>query len=144
MNILIGHGPNLNLLGTRKTEIYGSKSLLNLNSAIAKYGKLKKLKLKFIQTNHEGRLIDFLHKNRKWAHGIVLNPGAWTHYSYALRDAIEAIEIPTVEVHLSDIHNREEFRKTSVISPVCVEQISGFGFDSYLKGIDILLEKARK
>ena len=137
---LVIHGPNLNLLGEREPEIYGSQSLKELNSTISAYGKSKKSQLKIFQSNSEGGLIDFIHKNRKWAQGIVINPGAYTHYSYALRDAIAAVTLPTVEVHLSDIQSREEFRKISVIAPVCKKQISGLGGAGYLRALDFLLE----
>ena len=96
---------------------------------------------KFFQSNHEGELIDTIQDERHWANGIIINPGAFTHYSYAIRDAISAVEIPTVEVHLSDIHNREDFRQKSVISSVCKKQISGLGKQSYLKGLEALLKQ---
>ena len=99
---------------------------------------------KFYQTNHEGEIIDILHDERLWANGIIINPGAFTHYSYAIRDAITSISIPTIEVHLSDIHNREDFRKISVIKPACIGQISGKGKNSYLDGLMILLERLNK
>jgi len=95
---------------------------------------------KIFQSNHEGEIIDTIHDERHWAAGILINPAAFTHYSYAIRDAISAVEIPAIEVHLSDIHNREEFRQISVISPVCVDQVSGMGKDSYLKGLKLLLK----
>ena len=95
---------------------------------------------KFFQSNHEGEIIDTLHDERHWAQGVLINPAAFTHYSYAIRDAISAVEIPTVEVHLSDLRKREEFRQISVISSVCVDQVSGLGKDSYLKGLNLLLK----
>jgi 3-dehydroquinate dehydratase-2 len=136
--ILIVHGPNLNLLGEREPEVYGSKTLRDLNSEIKKIALSKKIKVRFFQSNSEGEIIDCLHKNRKWATGIVINPAAFTHYSYAIRDAISAVNLPTIEVHLSDIHSREDFRKISVISPVCLEQISGLGFKSYINAVEKL------
>ncbi|MBS1272518.1 MAG: 3-dehydroquinate dehydratase [Candidatus Marinimicrobia bacterium] len=139
MKILIVHGPNLNLLGERNPKQYGTESLTDLNSHIREnYGKDHTLK--FFQSNSEGAIVDCLHEERYWADSIVINPGALTHYSYVLRDAIEAVELPCVEVHLSDIANREEFRKISVITPVCIGQVKGKGFDSYVEGIQMLME----
>jgi len=137
--ILVVHGPNLNLLGEREPEVYGTLTLDDLNREIRKYGRSKNVECRFFQSNHEGDIIDFLHENRHWAHGLVINPGALTHYSYVLRDAIAGVGLPAVEVHLSDIHKREEFRKVSVIEPVCIRQICGMGKKSYFEGIEILL-----
>jgi 3-dehydroquinate dehydratase-2 len=137
--ILIAHGPNLNLLGEREPEIYGSMRLEELNAAISAFAKPRNLETTFFQSNHEGRLIDCLHEHRRKVEGVVINPGAFTHYSYALRDAIAAIQLPTVEVHLSDIHKREAFRKISVIKEVCLAQITGLGKDSYLQGVEWLV-----
>jgi 3-dehydroquinate dehydratase-2 len=135
------HGPNLNLLGEREPEVYGHMTLAELNSELKKYAKQNSLELKIYQSNSEGALIDHLHGARKWADGVVINPGAYTHYSYAIRDAIASIDLPTVEVHLSDIKKREAFRQISVIEPVCLTQISGLGWKSYLKGIEYLLNQ---
>jgi 3-dehydroquinate dehydratase-2 len=137
--ILVVHGPNLNLLGEREPEIYGSMTLIQLNRKVREFAKREGVALRIFQSNGEGALIDFLHRHRKWADGVVINPAAYTHYSYALRDAISSIQKPTVEVHLSDIHNREDFRKISVIAPVCIRQVSGLGWASYLEGIRILI-----
>ena len=137
--IVIINGPNLNLLGERETEIYGFQSLEEINHEIKKYAGKKGVELKFFQSNHEGEIIDILHDHRNDADGFILNPGAFTHYSYAIRDAVAAISPPVVEVHLSDIESREEFRKISVIEPVAAEQYSGEGLRSYLMGIDFLL-----
>lgn len=137
--IVIINGPNMNLLGEREPEIYGERSLEDLNNEIKKYADKKSVELKFFQSNHEGEIIDILHNHRNDADGFILNPGAFTHYSYAIRDAVAAISPPVVEVHLSDIESREEFRKISVIEPVAAEQYSGEGLGSYLKGIDFLL-----
>lgn len=137
-NILVLHGPNLNLLGERETSVYGKKTLTQLNLEIKKKANLKKFKVKIFQSNSEGKIIDLLHAHRKWADAVVINPGAYTHYSYAIRDAIAGIQVPTIEVHLSDIKKREPFRRVSVIKDVCMKQISGFGFNSYLKALDLL------
>ena len=138
--VLVIHGPNLNLLGEREPEIYGNKTLEDINKEISKFAKQKNIDTKFFQSNHEGKIIDFIHKNRKWTNGIVINPGALTHYSYSLRDAIAAVNLPTVEVHLSDIKKRETFRQVSVIKDVCIKQISGLGWKGYLKGLDVLMD----
>ena len=113
-------------------------SLEELNRAIEDFARESGIELRIYQSNHEGTLIDLLHEHRGWADGVVINPGALTHYSYALRDAIAAVALPTVEVHLSDIHSREPFRRTSVIKDVCIAQISGKGLESYLEGIELL------
>ncbi len=136
--ILVLHGPNLNLLGEREPEVYGSMTLSQLNRKLKELAQSMKLVLRVAQSNHEGEIIDLLHRNRHWADGVVINPGAYTHYSYAIRDAIAAIQKPTIEVHLSDIHKREPFRRKSVIAPVCLEQVSGLGWKSYSEGLQIL------
>jgi len=138
--ILILHGPNLNLLGEREPEIYGRLTLEEVNGRIREFAAERGAEVRIFQSNHEGTLIDLIHGHRRWAQGIVINPGALTHYSYALRDAIAAVGLPTVEVHLSDIHSREPFRRVSVIKDVCIAQVSGKGPESYLEGIEILLE----
>lgn len=140
MKILVLHGPNLNLLGKREPGIYGEDSYHSINEMILKYAESKGVECEVYQSNHEGELIDKLHS--VWdegVEGVVLNAGAFTHYSYALRDAIAAVSLPCVEVHLSNVFKREEFRHHSVISPVCAGVISGFGKQSYLLGIDALL-----
>ena len=136
--IAIIHGPNLNLFGTRETSIYGSVTLDQINERIQEAAGDNEVRI--VQSNHEGVIIDTIHDARTWANGIVINPGAFTHYSYAIRDAIAAVQLPTVEVHLSNIHTREIFRHTSVIVPVCVGQIAGFGWRSYLHGLAALLD----
>jgi 3-dehydroquinate dehydratase II len=138
-HILLLHGPNLNLLGTREPDVYGNVTLEQVNQWAVARAKWHKADLRAEQSNHEGALIDMLHVARNWADGVVFNPGAYTHTSIALRDAISAITIPVVEVHLSNVHARESFRHTSLLAPVCVGQISGFGWRSYLLGIDALL-----
>ncbi|MDP3543207.1 MAG: type II 3-dehydroquinate dehydratase [Elusimicrobiota bacterium] len=140
-NILILNGPNLNLLGEREPETYGTMTLPQLNSRLTSYAGKKGAVIRARQSNHEGELIDILHAHRKWAAGIVFNPGAYSHYSYALRDAIAAILVPTIEVHLSNIKKREKFRRTSVIEPACVAQLYGKGAASYFTAIDMLLKK---
>lgn len=140
MNILLIHGPNLNLLGEREPGVYGNFTMEDVNNKIQKLAIEHQIGIKCFQSNSEGALIDFIHENRKWAQGIVINPGAYTHYSYAIRDAISGVNLPAVEVHISDIHQREDFRKISVIAPVCIQQISGLGLQSYLKGFEVLIE----
>ncbi len=137
--ILLLHGPNLNLLGTREPDVYGRMTLENIDARLKNHASKHGVDLRSFQSNHEGALIDALHDARGWANGIVINPGAYTHTSIALRDAISAIQLPVVEVHLSNIHAREEFRHHSLIAPVCVGQIAGFGWRSYLLGFDALI-----
>jgi len=139
--IFIIHGPNLNLLGTRDPEQYGTLTLDKVNTAIRRKARELHLETRIVQTNHEGRIIDLLHRRRKWADGIILNPGAFTHYSYAIRDAVEAIQTPVVEVHLSDIYQREDFRRVSVIREVCAAQIYGKKVASYLEALEYFQTK---
>ena len=140
MNILVVNGPNLNLLGTREPKIYGTDTLEELMMWLETNPISSNHSFKFYQSNHEGEIIDTIQDERLWANGLLINPAAFTHYSYAIRDTISSVDIPTVEVHLSDLNNREEFRQISVISPVCIEQVMGYGKDSYIKGLDILLK----
>ena len=136
MNILVVNGPNLNLLGIREPNIYGIDTLGDIENWINDKLKVRNIKLQWYQSNHEGKIIDRLHRAMHDKNdGIIINPGAYTHYSYAIRDAISAISIPTIEVHLSDIKSREKFRQASVIQDVCLEQISGLGKNGYLEAI---------
>lgn len=140
MKILVLHGPNLNLLGTREPGVYGSLTMEDINTRLIELGKTLGAEVTCQQSNHEGVLIDALHDARTWAAGVVFNPGAYTHTSVALRDAVAAIGIPVVEVHLSNVYAREEFRHKSLLSAVCKGKISGFGWMSYALGLRALVE----
>jgi 3-dehydroquinate dehydratase-2 len=140
MKILILHGPNLNLLGTREPEVYGSMTLENINEKLIALGKDLGAEINCVQSNHEGALIDALHDARTWANGVVFNPGGYTHTSVALRDAISAIQFPVIEVHLSNVYAREEFRHTSFVSAVCKGKVTGFGWRSYELGLRGLVD----
>jgi 3-dehydroquinate dehydratase-2 len=137
--VLVLHGPNLNLLGEREPEIYGSLSLSELNQRLAAVGEQLGLEVRSFQSNSEGGLITALHEARLWAQGAVFNPGGYTHTSVALRDAVSAIHIPVIEVHLSNVQGRESFRQTSLIAPACAGTIAGFGWRSYLLGLQALV-----
>jgi 3-dehydroquinate dehydratase-2 len=140
MKILVLHGPNLNLLGTREPEIYGSMTLGDINTQLIELGKEFGMELKCCQSNHEGALIDALQDAQMWADGAVFNPGGYTHTSVALRDAIAAMKIPVIEVHLSNVYAREEFRSHSMIAAVCRGKIVGFGWRSYTLALRALAE----
>ncbi len=142
MRILIINGPNLNLLGRRKPDIYGHKSLEDINRFISDY--FKKVKLTFFQSNHEGQLVEQIQQANAEVDGVVLNAGAFTHYSYAIRDAIEAIEKPVIEVHISNIYGRESFRANSVISDVCSGTISGLGVYGYVLAVQALAHRIKR
>lgn len=140
MKILVLHGPNLNLLGTREPEVYGPMTLDDINAKLVELGKSLGADVKCLQSNHEGALIDALHDARMWADGVVFNPGGYTHTSIALRDAITAIGLPVIEVHLSNTDVWDEFRHASMISAVCKGKVVGFGWKSYALGLRALVE----
>ena len=140
INILVLHGPNLNLLGLREPEIYGSLTLEQIDKSLKQKGEQLQVSVDCLQSNHEGALVDAIHKARGKYQGIIINAGAYTHTSVAIRDAIAGVQIPTVEVHLSNIYTREKFRHHSYIAPVAIGQISGFGVNSYLLGLQASID----
>lgn len=135
VKIVVIHGPNLNLLGLREPEVYGALNLSQINQRMQDLARVESLELRIMQSNHEGAIIDAIHEALDWADAVVINPGAYTHTSVAIRDAIAAVRLPTVEVHLTNVHRRESFRHHSYLSPVVVGQVVGFGVDSYLLGL---------
>jgi len=134
-SVLILQGPNLNMLGIREKGIYGDETAENINNQLSEHCKKLDLQCEIFQSNWEGALIDKIHEAKDKHDGVIINPGAFTHYSYAMRDAIASVQIPFIEVHMSNIYQREDFRHISVLAPVCVGQISGFGKQSYLLGL---------
>lgn len=138
-NILVINGPNLNLLGSRETNIYGSFSLESLEKTLRTYSSKKNVQLDFFQSNSESDIIESIHSSKKTCAGIIINPAAFTHTSIAIRDALSAVSLPVVEVHISNIYSREEFRHHSYIAPVCIGQISGFGLQGYEFALDALV-----
>jgi 3-dehydroquinate dehydratase-2 len=138
-SILVLHGPNMNLLGIREPEVYGFLTLVEITNRLEVLGEELGIEVRSYQSNSEGALIDSLHNAQEWAVGVAFNPGAFTHSSYALRDAIVAIRIPVIEVHLSNVYAREEFRHTSLLAPVCLGVISGFGWNSYQLALRALI-----
>lgn len=141
MKLLVLHGPNLNLLGTREPEIYGHTTLADINKMISQRAAEAGLAVDAVQSNHEGALVDAIQQAKGRYAFIILNAAAYTHYSIAIRDAIAAIDVPVIEVHLSNIHTREEFRHHSVLAPVVMGQICGFGTDSYMAALEVVIRK---
>ena len=139
LHLLVLNGPNLNLLGTREPQVYGSVTLADINSSLKLEAQKLQVELSCLQSNIEGKLIEAIHSARESSQGIIINAGAYTHTSIAIRDALSAVKLPTVEVHLSNIYQREDFRHHSYIAPVAIGQISGFGADSYILGLHALV-----
>jgi 3-dehydroquinate dehydratase-2 len=145
--ILVINGPSLNLLGTREMDVYGTATLSDIALSVVNEAKVLDMDVDFIQSNHEGEIIDKIHEARGKYDLLILNPGAYTHYSVAIRDAVKAVELPCIEVHLSNIYAREEFRSKSVVAPVCIGQISGFGANGYLLALhaaSLILDASQK
>lgn len=144
MKLLVINGPNLNFLGIREKDIYGNQSYKGLVDYLQEEASKKKIELEVVQSNSEGEIIDFIQKAYyEEIDGIIINPGAYTHYSYAIRDALASINVPIIEVHISNVHKREEFRHTSVTAPVCTGQIVGLGFLGYSLAMDAVIDKKK-
>ncbi len=144
MRVLLLHGPNLNILGRRKPEVYGRTTMKQINEMVRYRAGELGCEILAIQSNHEGVLVDFLHEHLGSCDGVIINPGALTHYGLSLREALEAMEVPVVEVHLSNVNAREEWRRTSVISPVTLGQVAGFGPRGYLAALELLVAHVRE
>ena len=144
MRVLVIHGPNLNLLGEREPGVYGKQTLAEIDAAIQALAQQLSVEVSVVQHNSEGAIIDALHAARNDCDAVLINPGAYTHYSYAIADAIAAISIPVIEVHISNVHAREQFRRTSVVAPVCAGSVGGFGADSYLLALRGAVQRARR
>lgn len=144
IKVLVIHGPNLDRLGTREPQIYGTDTLDDINRAIEELAKAKEVEVRIVQSNHEGKIVDEIGKAKGWADAVVINPAGYTHTSVTIRDAVASCGIPTVEVHLSNIYAREEFRHKSLIAPVAAGQIAGFGLQSYLLGLRAAIEIVRR
>ena len=147
IKLCVIHGPNLNLLGSREPDIYGHDTYEDMNKRIKEHARQLDVEVRIFQSNSEGEIIDMIHQASDWADGIVINPGAYTHYSYAIRDALAAVRMPTVEIHLTNVHNREEWRRKSVVAPICTGQIIGFGTNGYLMAVTamkILIEESHR
>lgn len=144
MRVLVIHGPNLNLLGEREPQVYGTQTLADIDDAIAGLARELEVDVRSVQHNSEGAILDALHGARKDYDAVILNPGAYTHYSYAIADAIAGVPVPVVEVHLSNVYAREQFRHTSVVAPVCAGSIGGFGRDSYLLALRAVVSLMRR
>lgn len=142
--VLVIHGPNLNLLGEREADIYGKITIDKINSALREAAKKERCGIEIVQSDHEGEIVELIGKSKKKADALLINPAAYTHTSVAIRDAISATKIPTVEVHLSNIYAREEFRRTSLIAPVAKGQVCGFGLQSYLLGLKAAISLIKK
>jgi 3-dehydroquinate dehydratase II len=143
IKVMVLNGPNLNLLGSREPDIYGTDTLSDVEARVSERAADEGVEVSFMQSNHEGVLVDRLNEAAGECDGVVFNPGAFTHYSYALRDAVAAAGVPVVEVHLSNLAGREEFRRSSVIASACIGQISGFGTQSYILGLEAVIDRVR-